>query len=324
MRLFKKLALTVPLLALFLFPLVGSPAHAAPSANAHTIGAGTSYAGPSVQYVCNNQRYFAYTDIDHRINIWNFPSGGTAATSQTTPFAPALACWNRELVVAWRSESGNDIFTGVFNGNDLSISREWPQATTDEPITLTADSQPQQTLYLGWVGLDNPKHLNLMELQDPGSTHLPITTFTDYTHSVDPLTFAFGGVSFYYDSGVNTLFITWSAADASHRIIVGIFNGTTQLTDVSFSDSSPDAPGMYAADGIVDLIWLGNTNTHLYTGNWNGNGWSGGLQQSDTSFYAPSIDGDGSIGGGTHLATAFTGTNNIVYLDSPSPYQGLA
>jgi hypothetical protein len=321
MRLFKKLALTVPLLALFLFPLIGSPAHAASDANAHTIGAGTSYAGPSVQYACNGQQYFAYTDIDNHINIWSFTTGDIAVTSQTTPFAPALSCWKNQLVVAWRSESGNDIFTGIFNGNDIPTIHEWPKAATDEPLTLTSDGS---TLYLGWVGLDNPKHLNLMELQDPGTVHSPIITFTDYTHPVNPLTFTFGGVTFYYDSGDNTLCVTWSAADASYRILVGFFNGTTQLSDVSLSDSSRDAPGMYAEDGIVDLIWVGNTNTHLYTGNLNGNGWSGNHQQSDTSFYAPSIDGDGSIGGGgTNLATAFTGTNNIVYFDRPSPYQGL-
>lgn len=294
----------------------------------HQIGVGQSNVGPSVTAACGNplftgssDTFFAYLGTDHHINLVDVNRNTSYVTSQTSNFTPQISCWHNNLAVDWVATDGsNAIVTGLFlcnqifgcnaGGVDIFDTNKWSQATTDEAPAFTSNGD---TMYIGWVGLDNQHHLNMLALADTLHTASGVTTFSDFTQDG-------AGLCLYFDGGNGQIYVSFIDAGASQRIHLGIYNpnNPSQLTAAAgspFNDSSPEAAGIFANNGSIDFIWRGSGgNNHIWTDFWDGS-WHGHISQSDTTFWAPSIDGFGTPPNATTFTT-FTGTNNVVYFDT--------
>lgn len=285
----------------FVSPAWAAQLHASQSLkSAFSIG-NTSYHAPSVVRGCGSLgRAITFTGTDGQINTDYIDSGRQDFWQEYTNFGPASACYQNDIWAAWTDTNGQ---VHVSVGGFLPLIPN--ETANDAPALTTCNGK----LYLGWAGTDSSHHLNIMESPDSGSS-ARVVTFTDYTRSG-------GGISLSCING--QIYVAWVAATGTPYFYVGhyqpgSFNSQLQGSGRIGSDYASHAPSISPSDaGLTELefIWKGYTNSSIYIGDYyitsSGNLWSGGsVPHTATTIANPSDD---------YAATAYTGTDNVIYFD---------
>jgi len=266
----------------------------------------TSSAEPSIVSDCNGSGpVIAYRGTNGEVYIYYMNKNVNVRTYQDSPYAPAIACYNKKLWYAFW-EPVNKVI-GVTEAPAASTSGSiytpYPVSTDSAPVLTTCNG----VLYLGWEGTDSSHHLHLMK---------GVETNADKTITLSATAQAGTGLSLTCFN--NQVYVSW----ITPYINIGVYNpasGSFSSSKMS-SDTSDHHPAISITSGNTysfQVAWKGKGNTYLNTT------WYAPTDKkligktyysSNTTPYSPGLGDNVPIGGKYQgVPVVYTGTDHEIY-----------